>query len=78
MGFETIKIDNAKGTQSLQIPESLKINDDKVYIKKVGNVLFVIPFHQPWESLIAGASLFSPDFMEDRNQPISTERESLE
>ncbi len=45
MGIEAIRIQNLQGTQAISIPESFKINDDKVYIKKIGNVIYLIPFH---------------------------------
>ena len=47
MGIETIDIKNNKGTQAVTIPNKMRINDDKVYLKKVGNTIFVIPFHNP-------------------------------
>ena len=78
MKFETVDIQNNKGEQAIRIPESLKINDSKVYIKKMGNCLYIIPYHQPWQSLIDSLQQFSPDFMEDRDQPLSQNRESFD
>ena len=73
--FESIDIQKSGGFQSIQIPENFKIDDDKVYLKKVGNALFVIPFHNPWESLIQSVEDFTPDFMEKREQPDEQKRE---
>ena len=78
MKFETVDIQNNKGEQAIRIPESLKIDDSKVYIKKMGNCLYIIPYHQPWQSLIDSLQQFSPDFMEDRDQPLSQNRESFD
>jgi len=47
MGFETANIENNIGYQGIRIPANLKIQDDKVYLKKVGNTIYVIPFHNP-------------------------------
>lgn len=69
MSFESMKIEQISGEQVIKIPESLKIDDDRVYLKKVGNVLYIIPFHQPWQSLFDSVNEFSNDFMEDRSQP---------
>jgi len=68
MAFATIDIKDISGFQSIEIPDNFKINDDKVYLKKVGNALYIIPFHKPWQNLIDGASEFSQDFMENRDQ----------
>jgi antitoxin VapB len=64
----TVKIDNISGKKFIKISESLKINDDKVYLKKVGDNLFVIPFHNSWQGMKDSVNQFSEDFMEDRHQ----------
>ena len=68
MAFETIDIKHKKGFQAIRIPDKLKINDSKVYLKKIGNSLYIIPFHNPWENLIESLDTFTPDFMTDREQ----------
>lgn len=78
MSFETVKIKKKSGAQLIQIPEGLKIEDDKVYLKKVGNSIYVIPFHNPWDSLIHSTELFTKDFLDDRDQPGVQERELFE
>ncbi|TVQ90910.1 MAG: AbrB/MazE/SpoVT family DNA-binding domain-containing protein [Bacteroidetes bacterium] len=55
----------------------MRINDDKVYIKKVGNTLYVIPYHNPWQNLFESLEFFTSDFMDERNQPDKQNRESL-
>jgi len=76
--FETINISNDKSHQSLRIPKRLRINAKKVYLKKMGNTLFVIPFSDPWANLVEGASSFTSDFMEDREQPENQSRETID
>ena len=78
MGIETIDIKKNKGTQAIRIPEKMRINDDKVYLKKVGNSLYIIPYHSPWQNLIESTDAFTPDFMDERNQPAQQQRESLD
>jgi len=75
MSFETVKIDKKSGTQTIQIPEGFSIDDDKVYLKKVGKSLYVIPYHNPWESLIQSTNLFTKDFLEKRDQPEAQKRD---
>ena len=78
MEFEAIDIQNNEAGQAIRIPEIFKIYDSKVYIKKMGNCLYIIPYHQPWQTLVDSLNEFSPDFMEDRNQPSSQTRESFD
>ena len=76
MAFEAIEIKQKKGIQEIRIPERLKIKGGKVYLKKVGNSLYIIPFNEPWQNLIDSLELFTTDFMEKRDQPDNQQRES--
>jgi antitoxin VapB len=78
MKYEAIEIKNKKGFQDIRIPKNLKIDDDKVYLKKVGNALHIIPYHNPWQNLIESLDLFTSDFMNNREQPDNQTRESLD
>ena len=78
MGIETIDIKNNKGVQAIRIPKKMRINDDKVYLKKVGNTLYIIPYHDPWRNLIESTDSFTSDFMNERKQPDQQKRESFD
>lgn len=78
MPFETVKVTKESGSQIIHIPEGFKIEDDKVYLKKVGNSIYVIPYHNPWESLIQSTNMFSDDFLNEREEPKIQEREFFE
>jgi antitoxin VapB len=78
MPFKEIELKEQSGSQVIEIPATLKIEDDKVYLKKVGNSIYVIPFHNPWESLIDSVNEFTEDYMADRNQPTQPKRESID
>ncbi|MBX2923802.1 MAG: hypothetical protein KF746_16480 [Chitinophagaceae bacterium] len=75
MKIEAVDIQNIAGIQTIPLPQALRINDDKVYVKKMGNVIYIIPYHTPWQSFYDSLSGFSPDFMNDRAQPLSQNRE---
>ena len=78
MGIETIDIKNNKGVQAIRIPKKMRIDDDKAYLKKVGNTLYVIPYHNPWQNLIESTTSFTSDFMDERNQPDHQQREPFD
>ena len=75
MKIEAVDIQNISGGQAIHLPHELRINDDKVYLKKVGNVIYIIPWHNPWQNFYDSLSGFSDDFMDERNQPVPQIRE---
>lgn len=78
MSFRTIDIINKKGFQDIRIPEQMRIDDNKVYLKKVGNSIHIIPYHKPWQNLFDSLDSFTPDFMENRDQPEIQKREQFD
>jgi antitoxin VapB len=54
------------------------LRGSEVYIKKIGNVLVLISKENPWQALFYSLSLFSEDFMENREQPVLETREAFE
>ncbi len=78
MSYTAIDIINKKGFQDIRIPEQMKIDDNKVYLKKVGNSLFIIPYHKPWQNLFDSLNSFTSDFMDDRMQPENQLREPFD
>jgi antitoxin VapB len=78
MRFETIDIKSKKGDQAIRIPKTMRINDDKAYLKKVGNALYIIPYHNPWQNLFESIDSFTSDFMDNREQPDNQKRESFD
>jgi antitoxin VapB len=68
MNVKELSINEKEGFQSIILPEEFYLNDDKVYVKKTGNTLQIIPFHQAWNSFKDSLNKFSPDFMDERNQ----------
>lgn len=78
MKSEVIDIKNNQAGQAIQIPEEFRIDDDKVYLKKTGNIIQIIPFHKPWKNLHDSLNEFTPDFMCEREQPVFQKRESFD
>jgi antitoxin VapB len=74
----TTDIINENNSQNISIPQGMYIDDDKVYLKKIGNAIYIIPFHNPWQNLIESTAAFTSDFMENRNQDDIQKREPLD
>ena len=78
MGFKTIDIKTKRGFQAIRIPKQMQIDDDKVYLKKVGNAIYIIPYNKPWQNLFGSLDSFTSDFMDERDQPENRHREMFD
>lgn len=75
--MEILALHKNDDSQTISLPKSLAIDDQKVYAKKVVNAVLLIPFHYAWNSLFASLESFSDDFMIERNQPAQQTRSNL-
>ena len=64
-------------SQAVRIPKKYRFQNDRVEIKKIGNLIVLVPVTNTWDALINSLDHFSDDFMSDRNQPEIQEREGL-
>ena len=64
-------------SQAVRLPKDFRFDGDTVTIKRVGRAVVLLPNKEPWETLFDALEQFSPDFMEDRNQPPVQEREDF-
>lgn len=78
MAFEIADINDKNSFQSVRIPNKLRLKENKVYLKKLGNALYLIPYSDPWASLIEGIDSFTSDFMDAREQPPSQISEAFD
>ncbi len=63
-------------SQAVRLPKKFRFRGDKVRIKKVGEMVVLLPYDNPWEPLKESLKLFSGDFMEERGQPETQTREN--
>jgi len=73
--MKTAKLLINDDNQAVILPKEFHFKDNEVYIKKLGNVLILIPKANPWQTLRESLNLFSDDFMEHREQPTLEIRE---
>lgn len=74
--METAKLFQNGKSQAVRLPKKYRFSGDKVIIKRVGNAVILLPYRDSWETLFDSLEQFSDDFMSDRQQPESQERES--
>ncbi|MFZ0724442.1 MAG: type II toxin-antitoxin system VapB family antitoxin [Desulfobacterales bacterium] len=75
--MQTAKIFTNGRSQAVRLPKDFRFSDEDVYIKKVGNMVILLPKDDPWSALINSLDQFTDDFMENREQPNQTPRENL-
>jgi antitoxin VapB len=76
--MDTAKLLTNGDTQAVILPKEFQFQGSEVYIKTVGSVIVLFSKENPWQPLIDSLSLFSDDFMENREQPKLEIREPLE
>lgn len=66
-------------SQAIRLPKAVALPEDvnRVDIVAVGHTRIVAPFGEIWDSWFEGAEA-TPDFMSERDQPSSQEREATE
>jgi antitoxin VapB len=74
---KTAKIFQNGQSQAVRLPREFRFDDTEVFIKKSGNVVYLIPRSNSWDTLIGSLQKFSPDFMEERLQPQLEKRENF-
>jgi antitoxin VapB len=75
--METAKLFYSGNSQAVRLPREFRFREGRVYIKRMGNAVVLLPYDDPWRSLLDGINLFSGDFMETREQGKTDERERL-
>jgi antitoxin VapB len=75
--METAKLFQNGKSQAVRLPKEFRFKSDRVYLKRMGNAVILLPYGAPWQSLVDSLSLFSTDFMQERTQPPTLEREAV-
>ncbi|MDO9303626.1 MAG: type II toxin-antitoxin system VapB family antitoxin [Anaerolineales bacterium] len=75
--METAKLFQNGKSQAVRLPKEYRFTGDRVYIKRVGNAVTLLPYRASWDTLLESLALFSTDFMVERIQPSIQERESV-
>ena len=75
--LDTAKIFMNGRSQAVRLPKEYRLDGSEVYIKKINDVVLLIPKDSAWKVLESGANYFTDDFLTDRNQPEIEERDKL-
>ncbi|MEA3359773.1 MAG: type II toxin-antitoxin system VapB family antitoxin [Thermodesulfobacteriota bacterium] len=75
--MQTAKIFINGRSQAVRLPKEFRFSGNDVFIKKIGNIVVLIPKDDPWASLANSLDQFTDDYMEARVQPPQDSRETL-
>jgi antitoxin VapB len=64
-------------SQAVRLPKDYRLDGSEVYVKKIDDVVLLIPKDSAWKTLESSLKYFSDDFMSERNQPDIENREGL-
>lgn len=75
---QTAKLFDSGDGQTIQLPDEYRFEGKQVYVKRVGEMVVLIPYERPWASFFESLDMFSDDFMDSRDQPAELDiRETL-
>ena len=74
--METAKLFQNGKSQAVRLPKQFRFSSDRVYIKRVGNAVVLLPYKSSWDTLLESLTGFSADFMSERTQLPTQEREN--
>ncbi|GAB4411294.1 MAG: AbrB/MazE/SpoVT family DNA-binding domain-containing protein [Anaerolineales bacterium] len=75
--MDTARLFRNGKSQAVRLPKAYRFAGTKVYIKRIGNAVVLIPEEDSWQALLDSLALFSDDFMAERAQPATQQREGL-
>lgn len=76
--METAKLFKNGQSQAVRLPKEFRFQGDKVFIKRVGNAVVLLPYQDSWQSLFESLHQFSDDFMAVREQPVQQRESAFE
>ncbi len=75
--MDTAKIFQNGKSQAIRLPKEYRFRGSKVYVKRMGNAVILIPEQDSWQTLVESLEQFSDDFLAERLQPPTQDRGDL-
>lgn len=76
--MDTAKIFESGRSQAVRLPKQYRFEESEVFIKKLGNMVIMMPKDKVWGTFLDGINGFTNDFFsEGRAVDIPVKRESL-
>ena len=65
MTMQTAKLFPNGQSQAVRLPKEFRFDGDRVYIRRVGRAVVLLPHTAPWDVLLDGLNQFDEDFATD-------------
>lgn len=75
--MDIAKIFNNGRSQAVRLPKEYRLEGSEVYVKKIDDVVLLIPKDSAWMVHESGVNYFSKDYMPERNQPEPEKRDDF-
>lgn len=66
MRMQTAAIIHESTGQVVRLPHEFEMPGQRVFVRKIGNLLVLIPEENPWQTLFDSLALFTDDYMNER------------
>ncbi len=73
--MQTAKVFTNGGSQAVRLPKDCRFRGKEVYVNRIGDVVILTPKSALLKSFRESLDMFTPDFMEKREQGTADERE---
>jgi antitoxin VapB len=67
--METAKLFQNGKSQAVRLPKEFRLKGERVYVKRLGGAVVLLPYNAPWQPLVESLELFSDDYLRSRKQP---------
>ena len=76
--METAKVFEYEENKAITLPADYRLQEDEMVIRRLGDVILLVPKSKVWETFMEGINGFTDDFMADgRSQDHPSTREKL-
>ena len=75
--MRTAKLFKNGGSQAVRLPKEFRFKGSRIFIKKAGDAVVLLPRRDSWQVLFDSLEQFTDDFMASRNQLEQDKREGL-
>jgi len=64
-------------SQAVRLPKEYRFEGSEVYVKKMGDMVLLIPIESSWKVMESSTKYFTDDYMKERNQPDIQNRDDV-
>jgi len=75
--MDKARVFKSGNSQAVRLPKEYQLSTNEVYIRKIGNMIILLPKADIWSNFEKSLDMFDDSFMTDRVQPEQDEREGF-